>query len=91
MFIISLSLFGCSYEETYFERHKSIYDPKLNQYRCVNSSGDIMDMEPPCLSLTLSGRHAVQKKEKDCIDLGREPSTCKKEARDWLYSKMPKH
>ena len=66
LILILFSALSCSeIIEPYWETHKSVWDPKLNQNRCVDESGQIMDMEPPCLSLTVAGRHAVQKKEKN--------------------------
>lgn len=87
---IVLSIVGCPFEESYWERYKSVYDPKLKQMRCVDETGNIMDMEPPCYVLTLAGRQAVTKKEKDCIEAGGQPEKCKNEAWNWLYSKRPK-
>lgn len=92
LILITISVLSCSeISEPYWKKHKSVYDPKLKQNRCIDETGNIMDIEPPCLSLTVEGRNALQKKEKNCIDEGGVSEKCKKEAWDWLYSKRPKY
>ena len=75
----------------YWERQKSAYDPKLRVLRCIDrDTGELMDIDPPCLVLTLKGRRAIQKRTVACQQRGGQEEACHTEAWDWVWLKRPK-
>jgi len=75
----------------YWERQKSAYDPKLQVLRCVDrNTGELMDIDPPCLVLTLKGRRAIQERTASCRQQGGEEEVCRDDAWAWMRSKQPK-
>lgn len=84
------ALYISGYFDSYWIKHKSVYDPKLGVNRCVDKdSGELMDIDPPCLVLTLKGRSEIEKRQKKCEDGGGNPGDCFREAFDWVASKAP--
>lgn len=72
----------------YWEKHKKEYDPKLQQYRCIDkNTGEIMEMDPPCYVLTLAGRYAIEKRVKKCVEKGGNEDDCTTEAYKWSFKK----
>lgn len=75
----------------YWERRDSIYDPKLNQMRCLDENGDLSDdLEPPCIMLTGRGLKTFQRYKKSCEDSGLQVEWCRKEAWRRVSETRPK-
>lgn len=88
--VILIIIYATGGFDTYWERHKTVYDPKLNRSRCIDKdTGEIMDIDPPCVVLTLDGQKAIKKRQEKCEKNGGNPEDCKKEAWDWIFSKIP--
>lgn len=77
--------------DSYWGKHDTIYDNKLNKTRCVDrETGEIIDMDPPCVYITEAGQKAVRQKISSCVKKGRSQDECTEIAYDWLYTKLPK-
>jgi hypothetical protein len=75
----------------YWERHKSVHDPKLQVLRCIDrDTGEMMEIDPPCLVLTLKGRRAIEEQTAFCRQKGGAEEACRDEAWAWMRSKQRK-
>lgn len=70
------------------EKHKAIYDPMLKKYRCIDKdTGEMMDLQPPCIQPTKAGLEAVLEKQRKCEERGGNPDRCFSIASQWLFAK----
>jgi hypothetical protein len=76
--------------EPYWERQKSTYDPVLKRMRCLEGNGELSELTPPCLIVTLKGQRAIEKRIEACEASGREHDACADEAWTWMRQRAPK-
>jgi uncharacterized iron-regulated membrane protein len=85
---VGLSLSG--WFDPYWERYPSVWDPQLQQFRCMSQrTGALADVDPPCVGLTLAGRYVLERRAQRCLDEGGTRDKCRKEAWDWMDTKKP--
>ena len=77
--------------DAYWERQKSVYDPLLKKYRCMEiGERRLMEGEPPCAALTVAGRRALESRTEECEKRGGEHDKCLGQAYGWLRTKLHK-
>lgn len=79
------------YLADYWEPRKSLWDPRLKIFRCLDEHGqiDIADRQPPCSIITLAGQKLAERRIARCITAGGEKERCTHEARSFVYAMRP--